>query len=164
MIQTGPKKKDFDKFVNKFYIKKTDKSLLNKYTEIVSVFVRQKCMHVKSNIELIKNPYKIVYGHFYNKWNNFIYKKIYRNNIDNTQTYKCKYGELYKEKDSIEPENSLSYSSIKNYVDNLFNKYKENFKQTKYKYSYDNKTLTIERNKEDDITELIDKNTLILKK
>lgn len=160
MITTDPKKNDFDKFINYFYIKKNKKSLLNDINDYVNIFVTKHSLVMKSNVVTIKNPYKIVYGHFYDKQNRFIYKKIYNNKIDNDKIYKCSYNDLYKESDAVEPEHSSNYNSIKIYLDKIYKEYKEQFLGTQYEHEYEDKDKNLILND----TEQIDfnvQNTLI---
>lgn len=170
MIHT--RAEEFDKFINSFYIKKNKKSLINDINDYVNIFVTKHSLFMKSNVVTIKNPYKIVYGHFYDKHNQFLYKKIYNNKIENDKIYKCSYDDLYKEHDAIEPEHSSNYNSIKIYLNKIYKEYKEKFLGTQFEYEYEDKNLILNdteqtdfnvQNTSIDIDQNINKNTITQK-
>lgn len=42
----------------------------------------------------IKSSYKVIYGHFYNNANDFLYKRTFNNKVVNINIYRCKKSEL----------------------------------------------------------------------
>ena len=90
---------------------------LNKFDEYNNIYA----------IKINKNSkiYKIVYGHFYNNYNEFIYKKVVNNKIINTEVFRCRKNELFYN-DEYNLIYSKSFNAINNYLKySLKNKTKE---------------------------------------
>lgn len=75
-----------------------------------------------NNIYVIKinknnNTHKIIYGHFYNNHNEFLYKKIINNKIVDIEILRCKSNELL-----YNNVNDLIYSKSLNILNNYLKK------------------------------------------
>jgi hypothetical protein len=112
--------------------------------EYISYNFKLKLFFLAEQYMNIKGLYKIVFGHYYNNQNQFLYKNLYNKKIVITTIHRCKYNELLYNnvKDLIY---SNSYENLKKQTDNII-KIKENRIKDKYfpiKIEYNNCTLSI---------------------
>ena len=121
-----------------------DDNLYISYTEGISEL---NCFFLIDESIKVRKPYKIVYGHFYNKYNIFLYKTIINGKVFDLNIKHCKYEDLlFNENKNLIC--SKKYSVLDREA-RLFNdeweiKYKESIiKPISLNYIYETETLEI---------------------
>lgn len=97
-----------------------------------------------------KSYCKIIFGHYYNNHNMFLYKNVSEKNVVKYEIYKCLNTELVKNENN-KLICSNSYSSIRRQLDiinyNLYNTYKEELnRKFPLELTYNKETLNIDTN------------------
>ena len=113
--------RNFDKYKNyyailfdkrKYEINKINNDEETLYAILTSYTREIYIMDLNSGFEKAdKNPYSIVYGHFYNNQNYFLFKRIHNDKIVGININKCKRAELWH--------NKLNQLYITNYFDDI---------------------------------------------
>lgn len=83
--------------VEKYRILK-DKNQSDSYTIYMEYFNAELLLSVDKNIESSQSIYNIIYGHFYNDQNFFLFKKVKDGKIIGYKIQKCNKAELYHNK------------------------------------------------------------------
>ena len=137
----------FDKFNNRYYIRKIENNIV--YNAIASTYKKLKYYYINQTLYILglittelKIPYKIVYGHFFNKENRLVYKNIVNDKVVKEKINTCDDSELYEENNIIV--SSTLYEKIKK----IYNKINVPYKKTDViiydlHYDYDGNTLKI---------------------
>ena len=150
--------KNFDKYGNIYAVKINDNSikLINELLENNDNDLYSK--YNTFNLELIlyflveninlNDIYKIIFGHYYNNQNLFLYKKLNNKKVNSSNIYQCKKNELlHNNLNSLICSNS--YDNIKDQINVLLKTKKDRLK-TLYpidvNYDNDEETLNIETN------------------
>lgn len=110
---------------------------------------------------IFKTPYKIVYGHFYNNSDMFLYKDIHSGKIIGHSIKKTYIEKLYYNKNKLLY--NKSYKTLVQQLDHLKEKSKEDYqsKQLTINYIYDDETIEF-NNSEKYISTYYDNECLIL--
>lgn len=137
----------FDKFNNRYYIRILENNIV--YNTIASSFKRLKYYYLDRTLYILglitaelKLPYKIVYGHFFNKENHLVYRSIVDDKVIKEKINTCDDDELYKEQNIVV--SSSVYEKIKKIYRKLVAPY-QNSNMTIYdiNYEYNDNTLEI---------------------
>ena len=137
----------FDKFNNRYYIRILENNIV--YNTIASSFKRLKYYYLDRTLYILglitaelKLPYKIVYGHFFNKENRLVYRSIVDDKVIKEKINTCDDDELYKEQNIVV--SSSVYEKIKKIYRKLVAPY-QNSNMTIYdiNYEYNDNTLEI---------------------
>lgn len=95
----------------------------------------------------LNGTYKIIFGHYYNNQNAFLYKSIHNKKVITTSVHHCKCNELLynNEKDLI---CSNSYEVLKKQTNIIVKSYETKIREEYFplSISYENKNLSIETN------------------
>jgi len=97
------------------------------------------------NSKTYKNPYKVVYGHFYNNSDIFLYKDIHSGKIIGHSIKKTYVDKLYYNKNKLLY--NRSYKTLVEQFNRLYNKSKDDYTSTSQltiHYNYDNETIEFE--------------------
>lgn len=114
------------------------------HQEYISYNFELKLFFLAEQYMNIKGAYKIVFGHYYNNQNQFLYKNLYNKEVVTPTIHRCKYDELLYNnvKDLVY---SNSYETLKKQTDVII-KIRETRIRNKYfplEITYDNYTLNI---------------------
>lgn len=143
--------KNFDNSKN-FYAVLTDKikvkankDSIDNY-DILNLNITHETMWVYFsliNSNEFKNPYKVIYGHFYNNSDMFLYKDIHSGKIIGHSIKKTYIDKLYYNKNKLLY--NRSYKTLVEQLDKLFNKSKDEYKNAlSINYKYNDETIEIE--------------------
>lgn len=117
------------------------------HQEYISYNFELKLFFLAEQYMNIKGVYKIVFGHYYNNQNQFLYKNLYNKEVVTPTIHRCKYNELLYNnvKDLVY---SNSYEALKKQTDVIIKIRETRIKQKYFPIavSYDNNTLNIETN------------------
>ena len=157
--------KNFDSYPNYYAILVDKKTIeLNKKTDkdhIENIYIKYSIDNLlliynydKDSIVNHQNGYKIVYGHFYNNQNYFLFKKVHNNKIVGYSVSKCQKGELWHNKlNKLYISNYLNEAKSTAFIlNNKLNKeYYETTVPSEITYIYDDYTISFPDVTEDEI-------------